>query len=92
MMKSEGFIDAIHQYIRYWDRQNDRTSKEKMEGLAHSILCLLDGVSGQWHGNIDELCEEGRDFLLHDMLYKDDDEDWGKTISDIKGFMYGDKE
>lgn len=66
---SEEFIDAIKQYINYWVHQ-DRTEKEKMEGLAFSILCMLDGVSGSFKGNIDSLSKEGSNFMLHDQFYE----------------------
>ena len=73
-MKKE-FVEAIHQYIRYWDKYDNMKSKEKMEGLAFSILCMLDGVSGSFSGNIQDLCEG--DEMLHEMLHKE------KGVNDI---------
>lgn len=67
---TQDFIEAIYQMINYWDGQKDRSSKEKMEGLAHSILCMLDGVSGSFGGNIHTLIDEGDDFMFHEMFYK----------------------
>lgn len=64
----EEFIEAIHQYIRYWDNQNGINSKEKLEGLAFSILCMLDGISGSFSGSINELCK-GNEVMLHELLY-----------------------
>lgn len=40
----EKFLKTIWGYIGYWERENRAlTSKDKMEGLAHSILSMLDG-------------------------------------------------
>lgn len=64
------FMMVIHQMILYWDSQRERSSKEKMEGLAHSILCILDGVSGSYDGNIQKLSKLGKDFMFHDFFYK----------------------
>lgn len=60
----------IHQMISYWDRQKDISSKAKMEGISHSILCALDGVSGSFDGNIKKLEKAGRNLMLHDHFYK----------------------
>ena len=69
---SKGFISEIHLLILYWDRQIERSSRDKMEGLAHSILCMLDGVSGSFVGNIHTLANEGDNFMLHEMFYDKD--------------------
>jgi hypothetical protein len=63
------FITCIHILINYWDNQTDGSSKEKMEGLAHSMLCMLDGVSDCFIGNIDVLAKECENTMLHDHLY-----------------------
>lgn len=68
--KIEEFMDAIREVILYWDSQKDRSSKEKMEGLSHSILCMLDGMSGSYDGNIHTLAKLGKDFMFHDFFYK----------------------
>lgn len=67
---SKEFIDAIRFATSYWDDQNDRSCRLKMEGLVHSILCMLDGCSGQFRGNLESLCKEGDDFMLHQMFYE----------------------
>lgn len=41
------FLEYLWQTIAYWDRQTDRTPRGKMEGLTHSILVALDGMSSQ---------------------------------------------
>lgn len=42
----EQFIAYIKGCINYWDRKvdNEYDTRYRLEGLAHSILCLLDGV------------------------------------------------
>lgn len=37
------FLDQIWLYIDYWSREPNKTKQETLEGLAHSILVLLDG-------------------------------------------------
>lgn len=41
----EKFIKHIKGLITYWDNVDNRTCKEKMEGLAFSILATIDGSS-----------------------------------------------
>lgn len=62
------FIIAIREYIKYWDSQ-PINSKEKLEGLTHSILCLLDGISGNFDGDIEDIAKNSKDLMLHDCLY-----------------------
>ncbi len=40
------FLNYIRGLVTYWDKVDERSSKEKLEGLAFSILAMLDGVSG----------------------------------------------
>lgn len=63
------FLDAIRQSILYWDKQ-DIDSKEKLEGLAFSILCMMDGVSGTFDGSILDLCNESRQSMFHEQFYE----------------------
>lgn len=45
------FIAAIQQYIDYWEKEPSvKTPRERLEGLAHSILVLLDGCSSDLPG------------------------------------------
>ena len=76
MKKSEEFISAIRHQIIYWDQQN-RSSFEKMEGLAFSILCMLDGVSGSFDGTIKELEKDSRGIMIHDLFYKKEPKAYG---------------
>ena len=38
----------------------------------HSILCILDGVSGAGDCNISKLNQASKSYMLHDQLYKKD--------------------
>jgi len=39
------FLEHIRELVNYWDRIEKDTTKEKLEGLAFSILVTLDGCS-----------------------------------------------
>lgn len=62
------FMSGIETYIDYWD-DTSRTPRRKMEGLAFSILVMLDGMSGTFRGDINTLAEEGKGIMLHDEFY-----------------------
>lgn len=47
---TEQFMQHIATMIDYWDRTPGHSSREKLEGLAHSILCALDGCSAHLPG------------------------------------------
>lgn len=67
---SKHFIDSIQKYIAYWECQEHISTKEKLEGISFSILCMLDGVTTAFDGDINELCEN--DCMLHEMFYKEE--------------------
>jgi len=47
------FLEYIAFLIKYWDEIDSvRTQKERMKGLAFSILSMLDGCSGELPGFI----------------------------------------
>ena len=39
------FMHSIKNSINYWSKLDDRNTKEKLEGLAFSILNIFDGTS-----------------------------------------------
>lgn len=41
----EQFMNHVRMLIEYWDKIDQRTSKEKIEGFAHSLLATIDGSS-----------------------------------------------
>lgn len=42
----EMFLRHIWETVEYWDTVNVLTTRERLEGLAHSFLASLDGCSG----------------------------------------------
>ena len=45
-------IEHIHNLCRYWSTLPDKSPREKCDGLAFSILSMLDGCSGGLPGFI----------------------------------------
>ena len=66
--KAAEFCTVIHQYIDYWEKQSEKTKKERLNGLAFSILRILDGLSPKYDGDIHSLVEMAPTSLLHDMF------------------------
>lgn len=42
------FLSSIQNSVDYWASLKDKTEREKLKGLAFSILCLIDGVHGMF--------------------------------------------
>lgn len=42
----EQYLGLIQTYVRYWHNLPNKTCRERMEGLAFSMLVILDGESG----------------------------------------------
>lgn len=62
----EQFLQHIANMVGYWERETRApSSKEKLEGLTHSILCMLDGCSGGMPGFVIlPICtEDDREYL-----------------------------
>ena len=56
----EAFLDGVRQCVDIWTHSNNASERDKLEGLAHSLLVLLDGQSNgipPFH-LIPELCED----------------------------------
>jgi len=68
----EDFIQALKRNVEYWDKVPGRTCKEKLEGCTHSFLCMLDGVSGSFSGNIYDIQKSMEGNMSHDHLHKKD--------------------
>lgn len=43
----EQFLENIRAYVRYWDKLPDKSTKERLEGLAFSILAVIDGSTAE---------------------------------------------
>ena len=39
------FLTAIHCYVRFWSETKNKTPQERCDGLAFSILDMLDGCN-----------------------------------------------
>lgn len=39
------FLDSIHYHLKYWENQENVAEKDKLWGLALSILTIIDGMS-----------------------------------------------
>jgi hypothetical protein len=74
------FLAHVRQVARYWESPPDRTVRERLEGLAFSILNIFDGTSGL----------PAMDIVLRphpddEAFYKSEDENWfedGQIIND----------
>jgi hypothetical protein len=74
-------IDEIRGAVEYWRREEQVDKNEALSGLAHSILCILDGVSGgeygyllvpePWADNGEAIPSIGNS-MLHELLYEGD--------------------
>lgn len=43
----EEFLDHVHALVGYWAELPDKTPKERLDGLAFSILNIFDGTTMQ---------------------------------------------
>jgi hypothetical protein len=46
----ERFLDHVRALVDYWDREASGDQRHRLEGVAFSILVLLDGGSGHMPG------------------------------------------
>lgn len=65
------FLELVWTYIGYWGRLPGKTPRERLEGLAFSMLVILDGGSAL-PGFIVVPCPHPDDKEFH----KDEDENW----------------
>lgn len=60
----EIFLRHVHHLIDYWEDEGEAvTSRDRLEGLAHSLLAMLDGCSADAPG-----------FIVAPLPHKDDKE------------------
>lgn len=64
----EDFISALQENCRYWANLKEKTDLEKIEGATHSILVMLDGLSGSFNGDAGTVFEFNA--MLHEEFYK----------------------
>lgn len=75
------FITHVKCLIRYWDK-TDGSSKDKLEGLAHSLFATFDGCSGGFPAAIDLVLRPHPEDKQYNI---ENDEDWiedGMCIND----------
>lgn len=65
----ESFMYGIRTNIAYWINEKADNKYEMMEGLAFSILLMLDGSAGYFNGDIDKLAKASKNVMLHDCFY-----------------------
>ena len=63
------FIEAIKITIHH-EKSSGRDLDGMLNGLAFSILCMLDGYSGYFDGDIDDIANEDHTLLLHEIFYE----------------------
>lgn len=71
----ETFLNYVRQAADYWAQQpHDLTPRKRCDGVAFSILCIIDGVSGM-HPALDLCLSSNRsvclnpDVMLHEHYY-----------------------
>lgn len=77
--KREEFLKVISDYVEYWDKRvENQTQRERLEGLAFSIMSYIDGCSGDIHALVPLVKTEKGSVLdinndiagnLHDYFY-----------------------
>lgn len=78
----ESFLASIRQYAFYWSRQ-EGTKKDIADGMAHSILTLIDGNAGMSICSMDLVLrpheddkqfhiDDGDDYAQDGMVINDD--------------------
>ena len=67
------FMDGVRCVVRYWGRLEGKTNLEVAEGVAHSILCMIDGCSSAFPAAIDLVAHphpDDKEYCIRN------DEDW----------------
>lgn len=70
--RQKEFLEQMHDMIEYWDSVEGRTSKEKIEGFAFSMLVEMDG-GGSCDGYTlicDKTGEHITNGYLHEIFHK----------------------
>lgn len=75
------FLSHIKHLVHIWNR-SEGTSKEKLEGLAFSIMSTIDGVSGGFPCAIDLVMRPHEDDKQYNIDNGDDYNEDGTCIND----------
>jgi len=88
----EQFLDHIRMMVDYWDSIPKETTKEKLSGLAFSILTALDGCSADLPSFIVAPLSSPEDKQYHidedENYYPENHEIEGKIKCDIAGGLH----
>ena len=84
------FLDHIKMNISYWEILPDTSTREKLEGLAFSILTMLDGCSGDIPKYIvaPDPHESDKEYLLKNKEKYYPENYSSKINCDISGFLH----
>ncbi len=77
------FLSAVSDAYWYWSQLEDRTEKERLDGLAFSLMNIFDGTSGGFTCAIDLVLRphpddkdffmvEGADYMEDGLVINDD--------------------
>lgn len=80
----EEFLGAVDCMTSFWAKLPDKTPQERLDGLVHSILCIIDGVSGS----------SGCGYMLvpsthpsDEAYHRDNGENWYPAAPDVPGLV-----
>jgi len=84
------FINTVKSYVHYWDKLPDINTRAKLEGLAFSIMVMIDGGASGLPGFILAPCpyKEDKQFYVdsEEDYYPENDED--SINGDIAGNLH----
>jgi hypothetical protein len=66
-------MDQCRELTRYWAGVEDRTVEERLSGLLHSILVIIDGQSGGFPCALDLVCRPHPEDKAYHII---EGEDW----------------
>jgi hypothetical protein len=52
----DDFMAQCRILVHYWDTVKDVPQRERLSGLLHSVLVMIDGQSGGWECALDLVC------------------------------------
>ena len=76
------FVSSAKHLADYWSRVEGRTDKEKCEGVVHSMLVMIDGMSGAFPCSIDLVMRPHPDDKQYNIDNGDDYIEDGMVIND----------
>lgn len=78
------FLSCVAEHVTYWNTLKDKTTKERLEGLAFSIMAFLDGCAIDLPGFIVSPNPNKDD----EEFYKNNGENWYPSDVDIAGGLH----